>query len=143
MSSAKAARAAGMSPAAKLAYACSMISLLEAVIWNSSLYVGDGCRLQRRRSFRRRGGSFGTNHLIPSGGPDDVVPWFVAARDACDDRLLEVRSEIRRAGRQLADGVADRSGHVAAGLFGWGTGPPGPCPEPRRSLAVPARRPAL
>ena len=36
-----------------------------------------------------------------------------------EGRTLEVRAEIRRSGRQLPDGVADRPGHVDAGLLGW------------------------
>src|SRR3954462_6454595 len=96
-----------------------MMSLLVVIIWNPPCRWATGCRLQRRRSFPTDLWFVRNEPSIPSRGPDDVDPRFVEARDPRNDRLLEVRREIRRSGRQLPDGVADRPRHVDAGLLGW------------------------
>src|SRR6185295_5335914 len=120
-----------------------MISLFVAVIWNPSL-----CQWRRAsptgKAFVPTSVWFVLNEpLIPSRGPDDVDPRFVGTGDPRDDRLLELRRDVRRAGRQLPDGMSDRPGHVDAGLLDGRTGPPGPAAEPRRSLALRDPRLAL
>src|SRR5687767_94937 len=93
MSSAKAASAAGMSPAPKHAYACSMISLLVAAIW-VPLSVGGRRVSPTEKAFVSLVRGVCSERTASSRAPGDVDPRFVAARDPGDDRLVEVRAEI-------------------------------------------------
>src|SRR5689334_16905329 len=132
MSSANAPRAAGMSPLAKLAYARSMISLFVAM---SSPFSLGRLLSPKDKAFARGVQRFVRNeHFLRSRRPSDVDTRFVATRDPGHDRLVQVRRELRRPGREVGDGVADRPRHVEARLLGRRPGTPRPAAQTRRSF---------
>ena len=94
-------------------------------------------------AFVLRPARFVRNERAGSGRPGDVRARLVAARDAGRDRLVQVRRELRKRGREIVDGVADRSRHVEARLLRWRAGPPRLAAEARRPRELLEQRLAL